>query len=181
MIRGERVLLRPLTDDDWERVEGWGRHREGLWGPYQRFQMDHLPELKRAYESTGLLRRDSGFLAIEPVERGGAVGFVRYTMLNFPDSDMPQPEIGVGLDQSARGRGYGSEACKLLVDYLFGGYPVERITALTDVENAPCRGMLERLGFSCEGVMRRATFRDGRWRDLALYGILRDEWKERGA
>lgn len=56
---------------------------------------------------------------------------------------------------------------------------VERISALTDAENAPCRRMLEKLGFRCEGVMRRATFRDGRRRDLALYGLLREEWEQR--
>lgn len=179
MIRGERVLLRPMVDADWALVEEWGRERDGLWGPFQRFQLDHVPDLLQAYESTGLLRRDGGFLAVEPVERGGAVGFVRYTLLRFPDADLPQPEIGVVLGPAARGRGYAGEACGLLAGYLFGGYPVERISALTDAENAPCRRMLERLGFRCEGIMRRATFRDGRWCDLALYGLLREDWENR--
>jgi RimJ/RimL family protein N-acetyltransferase len=65
----------------------------------------------------------------------------------------------------------------LLVEYLLSGYPTERVAAFTDIENAPAQRLLERLGFQREGVLRRATFRDGRWRDLAIYGILREEWE----
>jgi hypothetical protein len=34
---------------------------------------------------------------------------------------------------------------------------------------------LERAGFTREGVLRRAAFRDGAYRDMVLYSILRDE------
>ena len=61
MIIGKHVALRPLVDDDWSTIEEWAQTRNGLWGPYQRFQLDHIPALKDAYRKTGLLDRDSGF------------------------------------------------------------------------------------------------------------------------
>ena len=177
MVVGKRVALRPLVDGDWSTIEEWAQTRDGLWGPYQRFQMDHVPALKEAYLKTGLLDRDSGFLIIETSDRCRVLGFVRYTLLRFPDADVPYPEIGFGLDPAARGKGYAAEAVSLLVDYLFEGYPAERIGAFTDVENLPSQHLLEKLGFQREGVLRRSTFRDGRWCDLAAYSLLREEWQ----
>jgi len=64
---------------------------------------------------------------------------------------------------------------KLLIGYLFAGYPVERIMAFTEQENIPARRVLEKNNFQQEGQLRRAIFRDGQWRDILIYGILRQE------
>ena len=174
MIEGSRVLLRPIREKDWSKFEEWGKRRQALWGPFQRFQMDHLPLLREAYQKTGLLKRESGFLLIETIEDQQLLGFVRYSMLNLPDADLPYPEVGFGIPEvNARGEGYAQEAVRLLVAYLFAGYPVQRVAAFTDDENKPAQRVLEGVGFQREGVLRRAMFRDGQWRDVAIYGILR--------
>jgi RimJ/RimL family protein N-acetyltransferase len=176
MIRGKRLLLRPIGDKDWPIFEEWGKSRDALWGPFQRFQLDHLPLLREAYQQAGLLRRESGVLLIETIEDQRVIGYARYTMLPFPDADLPYPEIGFGIPEvSARGQGYAKEGVGLLVKYLFSGYPVERIAAFTDEENVPAQRVMESVGFQREGVLRRAMFRDGHWRDIAIYSILRDE------
>jgi RimJ/RimL family protein N-acetyltransferase len=176
MIRGERIVLRPIQDQDWPAIEEWGQKREALWGPYQRFQLDHVALLRQAYQQTGLLSRDSGLLLVETVQGQEVIGFVRYSMIPFPDADMPYPEIGFGIPKaSARGKGYAKEAVTLLVQYLFAGYPVERIIAFTDQENIPAQRMMERVGFQQEGTLRRSMFRDGQWRDILIYGILRQD------
>ena len=178
MIEGSRILLRPIREEDWQIVEGWGQRREALWGQFQRFQIDHMPLLREAYRQTGLLSRESGFLLIEVLTQQQVVGFVRYTLLQFPDADFAYPEIGFGIPElSARGRGYGAEAVQLLVKYLWAGYGVERMAAFTDLENTPAQRVLEKSGFQREGVLRRASFRDGRWCDIAVYGTLRQDGK----
>jgi RimJ/RimL family protein N-acetyltransferase len=178
MIKSSRVILRPIRDEDWSIIEEWGKSREALWGAFQRFQLDHIPLLRQAYQQTGLLRRGSGFLLIETLENPKVIGFVRYTLIPYPDSDTPHPEIGFGIPVvSEQGKGYAKEAVGLLVDYLFSGYPAERIVAFTDVENIPSQRIMERIGFQKEGTLRRAMFRDGQWHDVAVYGILRREWK----
>jgi RimJ/RimL family protein N-acetyltransferase len=178
MLRGTQILLRPLQDDDWPILDGWGQDREALWGRFQRHQMDHLPLLHAAYEQSGLLGRESGFLLVETRKGQNVVGFVRYTLLQFPDADCPYPEIGFGIPVTeARGKGYAKEAVGLLVEYLLSGYPVERVASFTDVENTPAQRVLAGLGFQRAGVLRRVSFRDGRWCDMAVYGILREEWE----
>jgi len=176
MIEGNQIQVRPIRDEDWPKFEEWGCSREALWGSYQRFQLDHVPLLREAYQETGLLKRDGGILLIETKEDRQVVGFVRYAMLNLPDADLPHPEIGFGIPEAAaRGKGHAKEGVRLLVEYLFAGYPVERIAAFTDEENRLAQGVMESVGFQREGVLRRAMFRDGQWRDIAVYGILRHE------
>lgn len=187
MIEGARVRLRPFRDADLDLLARWGEQREALWGDFQRFQLDLIPRLRDAYRQTGLLGRDSGWLLVEmrppeqrplvPGEPLEVVGFVRYGMLRVPDGDAPHPEIGYGITvPSARGKGLAREALALLLRYLFDGYPAERISALTDVDNAASRRLLESMNFWHEGTLRRAMFRDGGWRDVALYGLLRAEF-----
>ena len=177
MIKGKHIALRPVQEEDWPILEVWGQDRMALWGPFQRFQLDHIPQLRQAYQKTGLLSRESGFLLVETVPAGEVVGYVRYTLMSVPDVDTPHPEIGVGIPEiSGRGKGYAGEAVQLLVEYLFAGYPVERITAFTDAENIPAQRVLEKNGFRQEGRLRRAMFRDGQWRDVLIYGLLRQEF-----
>ena len=176
MIKGTLVLLRPVQDQDWPVIEEWGHNREALWGAFQRFQLDHLPLLRQAYQQTGLVQRESGLLLVETLDAQQVIGFVRYTRVPYPDADAPCLEIGFGIAvASARGKGYAKEAVGLLVDYLFSGYPGERIVAFTDTENLPAQRVMESIGFQREGVLRRAMFRDGQWHDTAIYGILRHE------
>ncbi len=116
-------------------------------------------------------------LLIEPVGSDRPVGFARYSMSPFPDQDLPHPDIGFGVAEPGdRGRGYATEATRLLVSYLFAGYPAERITAATDRENSPARRVLEKSGFSEEGTLRRSFLHHGSWHDLVLYGLLRSDW-----
>ena len=103
---------------------------------------------------------------------------MRYTLIPYPDADLPCPEIGFGIPEaSAQGKGYAKQAVGLLVGYLFAGYPVERIMAFTEQENLPAQRVLEKNGFQKEGKLRRSMFRDGQWRDILIYGILRQQAK----
>lgn len=79
---------------------------------------------------------------------------------------------------SERGKGYCSEAVKIMVDYLFLSKDIVRIQALTDVRNSASQKVLEKAGFMKEGVVRKEYFARGEWRDCCLYSILREDWKE---
>jgi RimJ/RimL family protein N-acetyltransferase len=83
--------------------------------------------------------------------------------------------IGVGLAPEFRGHGYGSEAQRLLVRYLFAHTQVNRIEATTEITNVAEQRALEKAGFTREGILRGTTFRQGRWHDQVMYSVLRDE------
>ena len=65
-----------------------------------------------------------------------------------------------------------------MVDYLFLSKNIVRIQAGTHVENKASQKILERSGFKREGLVRKEMFVRGKWTDIYLYSILREEWKE---
>jgi len=86
--------------------------------------------------------------------------------------------IGYAIEPSEQGKGYGTEALQLMVDYLFLAKEIHRVQANTDPENKASQHILEKVGFKKEGVSRKSSFVRGQWRDEHHYGILREEWKE---
>jgi RimJ/RimL family protein N-acetyltransferase len=66
----------------------------------------------------------------------------------------------------------------IIVDYLFLSSSLNRIQAITDTRNLSSQRVLEKAGFMKEGLLRKTAFIRGDWRDLFIYSILREEWKE---
>jgi aminoglycoside 6'-N-acetyltransferase len=95
-----------------------------------------------------------------------------------PHADDPrQCEIGFTIAPDYQGRGYATEAARLLVGYLFTARGKHRITACCDARNAASAALLERLGMRQEGHLRQSSWAKGQWTDDLLYALLRDEWR----
>ncbi len=84
--------------------------------------------------------------------------------------------IGIG-DKSAWGKGYGTEATRLLVQYAFESLNLNRV-CLEVFEYNP-RGIraYEKAGFRVEGRLRQDCYREGRYWDTVVMGVLREEWE----
>ena len=87
-------------------------------------------------------------------------------------------ELGYWLMPSERKKGYATEAVQLIVDYLFLSKELVRVQAITDVRNFASQRVLEKAGFTREGIIRKSFFLRGEWKDGCLHSILREEWKE---
>ena len=171
---GRLVRLRDVTLADADMLDAWSHDLEpgsfNDFGPREPIARDAL--------ARGPLRNDrNGMLVIERIADGapiGTLGWRRVTVYGpSPTSDAWQ--IGIELIPSARGQSLGSEAQRLLADYLFAATDVNRVEASTDVDNLPEQRSLEKAGYCREGVMRRAQFRRGAYHDLAYYSRLRDD------
>jgi RimJ/RimL family protein N-acetyltransferase len=174
VIRGELVDLRPLTAVDVERAESVANDPD-YNGPFGSFALAGAGEVRRRFELDGYLSHDHGRLTVAD-KSGRAVGTVSYIVVfHGPPPSNRVYNIGIDVDPAHRGRGYGAEAQSLLARYLFDTYTVERVEASTDVENIPEQRALERAGFTREGILRRAQWRAGAWRDICLYSKLRGE------
>lgn len=167
-----QVTLRPATQEDLPLLFRFFTD-ESVAGKFQwiGFRGEPAKELERRWHENSLLAGDECYLVVA-VEDGTCTGWVNWRRVgrfgNF--------EMGIHLFPEHRGRGIGTEAQRLLVEYLFNTTTVHRIEALTEVDNLAEQHALERVGFSREGVRRGATFRDGAWRDSVLYGLLRTDW-----
>ncbi|MQA40340.1 GNAT family N-acetyltransferase [Rugamonas aquatica] len=87
-------------------------------------------------------------------------------------------EIGYRLfDAKLAGRGYVTEACRLLVDHLFKAYQYHRLELLSAPENAASVRIAQKCGFRAEGTLRQSFFINGRYQDVQIFSLLRPEWE----
>jgi RimJ/RimL family protein N-acetyltransferase len=107
---------------------------------------------------------------------GSKIGYICHFTLGHPVGRLL--EIGYSLVQGERGKGYCTEAVRIMVDYLFLSRGIERVQACTDTRNLASQKVLEKAGFKKEGAMRRYLFIRGEWRDACLYSIIREDWKQ---
>jgi len=114
------------------------------------------------------------------VERkdGSKIGFIVHFHVLHLGTGTKQLEIGYSLVPSERGKGYGTEALKIMVDYLFLSKDAMRIQVQTDLRNVASQKIIEKVGFKKEGTLRKNFFMRGELRDCYIYSILREEWKE---
>ena len=86
--------------------------------------------------------------------------------------------IGIG-DRAYRGRGYGTDAMRLLIGFGFRELDLHRITLGVFSYNTRAIRSYEKAGFTREVVRRAALYRDGQRHDELTMGILRREWDVR--
>jgi RimJ/RimL family protein N-acetyltransferase len=88
-------------------------------------------------------------------------------------------EIGIMIgEKSYRDQGYGTETMQLLIDYGFGTLNLHRIWLQVYAKNKRGIRTYEKAGFQYEGKFRDGHYQHGRYYDVHLMSVLRDEWEE---
>jgi len=161
------VLLRAMQESDLPELTG-GDSEFDDWGPRE-------PRRTVARSDPS----GAGMLTITDTVSGEVLGDVSWHWVHWgPNPESHNPMIGIWLKRTARGRGVGANAQRLLVDRLFKETETNRVEAHTDVANLAEQRALEHAGFTREGVVRGAQWRRGSWHDGFLYSILRAEWRQ---
>jgi RimJ/RimL family protein N-acetyltransferase len=166
------VQLRPFREEDLGFVVRSSTEPEFSL-PFEWAGYRSVPRLRARWEEDWFLERDPHQLAVVAGD-GPAIGLVMWQDPKFGGRADVNWEIGILLAPDVRGRGIGTEAQRLLVEHLFATTTQHRVSAWTEVDNLAEQRCLERCGFEREGVLRKGGFRGGAWRDLCLYGRLRD-------
>ncbi|WP_223700445.1 GNAT family N-acetyltransferase [Sutcliffiella deserti] len=84
-------------------------------------------------------------------------------------------EIGYEIDVPFWGKGYATEAIKALIEYGMDTLKLQRIGANVYPENISSRRVLEKAGFSHEGLLRNYLFQGGNFHDANVFSILKNE------
>jgi RimJ/RimL family protein N-acetyltransferase len=166
----EVVALRPVAEEDLLFLERLTQDPDAA-GEYAWSGWRSLLRFRQGWAEDRLVGDDGGVLLIA---RGSErLGFVSWFEVDFPPSYYWS--IGIALLPEARGKGHGTLAHRLLIQYLFAHTTVHRIEAVTEAENLAEQRVLEKAGFTREGVMRGVFWRDGAYRDGVLYSLLRTD------
>jgi RimJ/RimL family protein N-acetyltransferase len=174
LLEGKNVNLRIVEKEDLPLIAEWMNNPE-FWGQYFSPIQRTRTQMEKAFESNSLDPLEYRQFIIEKKDGTKIGGIAHFNMLA---PYMKMLEIGYALLPSERGKGYCTEAAKIMVDYLFLSKDIACIQATTDVGNVASQKVLENAGFQKEGIMRKRFFSNGAWRDTVLFSILREEWKE---
>ncbi|HYP53066.1 MAG TPA: GNAT family protein [Pyrinomonadaceae bacterium] len=162
-----------------EHAAAWLRWREQAasqrFNPLLHLPVEHLARRLAAVCTSDLRDRARGEYRWLVAEGDEPAGTVAATNVSW---GMGYAEISYMLDEARHGRGLGTRAVALLVDKLFRETDLQRLYALISPENTPSLRIVERLGFTREGLMREHYLIQGRRVDELVYGLLRREWKE---
>lgn len=177
-IESARLLIRPVADADLPALlevnsdpevtallpyATWSSLADGeAW--YRRMT---------AMQATGLALQ----LAVVSKASGTAIG----TCLLFRfEAGSERAELGYVLGRAHWGQGLMREALTVLLSAAFGNIGLRRVEAEVNTRNPASSGLLLRLGFTKEGVLRQRWVSKGRAEDVEMYGLLRSEWPAAG-
>jgi RimJ/RimL family protein N-acetyltransferase len=172
---GTRVRLRDVTLADADVYDEIQR-AEKSDGGFNDFGIPYHP-VDREVLAKGPLRNErNGVMLVETTADGRVVGTVAWHLVAYGgNAESRGWMFGIDIVPDARGKGYGTEAQRLVAEYLFRTTSANRVEASTDVENVAEQRSLEKAGYTREGVARGAQFRAGAYHDLVLYGKLRSD------
>jgi RimJ/RimL family protein N-acetyltransferase len=171
LVMDDCVSLRPVAEDELPLLYRLTSDPAAT-GEHEWFGYQDPARFRRQWADNGLLGENDGMLIAAVNDE--PIGFVSWRKRATARTSYCW-NIGIAISPEARGRGYGTQAQRQLVRYLFAHTQVNRIEAGTEIANVAEQRALEKAGFTREGVVRGGSFQGGRWHDGVLYSILRDE------
>lgn len=104
------------------------------------------------------------------------IGIIRTSEIDYINRSVC---IGADIAESYRGNGYSKVMYDMLLSLAFDYYNMHRVWLYVMENNAVALGLYKKVGFQEEGRQRKAVFRDGRYYDYVMMGMLVEEYKQR--
>ena len=178
--QGEKVRIRSMRDTDVDAK--WDEYADSR----ARQQLEYGVELpvaaKEKYAAAFAEPMPEGIvdLYIETLD-GTFVGWINIHSMNKKNGTF---SLGASIFEAYRGRGYGEEAAALVLRYCFYELRFQKCNTDCLADNVGSIRMQKKLGFKEEGVRRRNVYTGGKFIDVVLFGLTREEfdryWADKG-
>ncbi|MFW5433479.1 GNAT family N-acetyltransferase [Paenibacillus apiarius] len=172
-LEGEGVYLRPIGLEDAESYyyslfDPEVRRLTGTQKHFSKEQVIRYIEGK-TQDSSGML------LLIAICETDEVIGDIE---LQDIDGINRSAHMRIAIGGLAhQGKGHGSEAIGLLLEYAFGTLQLHRIELNVFAFNGRAIHVYEKAGFKREGVQRDTLYYDHKYHDSIMMSILEDEYR----
>lgn len=169
ILKGKNVYLRPLRSEDIPKLKHWRsdfslKRLTGM-GPF-------LPSLLEDIN----IKSHSEFIqfGIAFIETDELIGVISLNQIMWSNR-VANLSVFIG-DEKYNGKGLGSEAITLFIDYSFRELNLYRLQLVVVDYNKRAIACYEKLGFQLEGRLRSYGERDYQRYDVLAYGLLKSEW-----
>jgi RimJ/RimL family protein N-acetyltransferase len=172
----DRILLRPLDPTrDVAAVHAYqSRPDVCRYIPYEPRSREEVAAKLASARSTLTAQGQALWLAVVLRETDELIGDV---LLFWHSAEHRGGEIGYVLNPTHQGRGYVTEACRVLLALAFDGLGLHRVMARVDARNDASARVLRRLGMRQESHLRENEWFKGEWSDELDFAMLEDEWR----
>jgi RimJ/RimL family protein N-acetyltransferase len=169
------ITLREISREDIPVINRWRRDpvvADGVGAPRRFIGLD--VDL-RWYEDYLSHRGNEVRCAVCLAESGQLVGMVSLTRIDYVHRNAEFNAV-VG-ERDAMNRGVGTEATRAMVRHGLFDLNLHRIYVSILRDNVSSIRMCEKAGFREEGTIREGAYKNGRYHDLVLMGVLKSEWQ----
>lgn len=168
MLVGQKVKLRAVEPGDYKLVAQW-MNQAGVmlyWGrPGNTESLQEVARREEAEASRGNSRK-----YIIETKDGHPIGQIDYYDLDWQNRNA-WTSILVG-DPDYWGGGYGTDAMRTLLSYLFDQLGLHRVVLTVHSSNERAQRSYAKNGFVSEGVLRDWAYFDGDWHDGIIMAVL---------
>jgi RimJ/RimL family protein N-acetyltransferase len=172
---GERVYLRPFELDD-AQVMAEASH----------YEPDTFMDRGRPLHSPLAQEHSIREMYAQPLQDGEVLFAVCLTgndecigliAIDHVDLINGTAETGIRIhNPDYRGKGYGTEAKHLILEYAFDRLHLERIVSFVFEPNTRSAAALKKQGYRPAGRVKYDDIKDGKLRDMLVFDLTRDEW-----
>ena len=171
VLEGAAVRLRPIADADTDLIVKW-RNTPSVVQNFI-FRQTFTPEMHRSWLATKVATGQVVQYIIIDKADDKPIGSVYYRDI---DNHNRSAEYGIFIgEESARGKGLGTETAKLFTDFGFAELQLHRISLRVLAENTAARRSYEKAGFVQEGVFRDMELLDGQYRAVVFMARLAEK------
>ena len=173
-VIGNNIYLKPILYSDAEDIVRW-RNSENV-RKYFIYQKDFTVEGQHDWienrVNTGQVFQ---FIIVER-ENDRSIGSV---FIRDIDLIHKKGEYGIFIgEDDARGRGYGTEAARLILEYAFNVVGLHRIYLRVFSDNTAAIESYKKVGFQMEGIFRDDVYVRGKFQDITWMAVINPNDKE---
>lgn len=173
VLQGKKVCLRTVRESDLELIYSLMTDVSQK-GEFWLIDIPAEPAFRRGFADKGFWHERYGrLLIVDQQEAGRIVGEIIY----FCNADYRAGyEVGYQIfRREDRGKGYMTESLALFSAFLFESKPIPRLQLTVVAGNDSSRRVAEKCGYRYEGTLRKAAFLAGKYVDLELLALIREE------
>lgn len=169
-----RLLMRKARMEDAQDLYEYGRDplvaQHVLWDAYRSIAdaRAYVRYLQRQYRGD-----QPASWCIEHTPSGRVVGTIGLMWWN---REHGSAEVGYSLSRAYWNQGLMTEALVEVLRYCFEELGIHRIEAQHELENPASGRVMEKVGMRKEGTLRGRLYNKGRYVDVVLYAMLREDW-----
>ena len=174
MLQGKKVKIRPMEMGDIQLLDVLVRSGDVLHNLTTWLPISDSLAAKESYfgERIKKGRSNEPQFAITTLDNTviGSIGIIHTDFRNSETS----VHIFVGADYT--GRGYGTEAMRILVDFIFMEMNIQRVGLNVFDYNERAIASYKKVGFVEEGRLRQELFRSGKYHDVVQMAVLKEDF-----